>query len=123
MRVTSEFFVSALVRRVFGEGGFAAVSRKGAPEAGAVFICVDRLDGSFDFYGPAPQAMFSSLPQGRLFESVFERADRETIDARLVSEARMDPDYWLVDIEARDGRIDLPLVQDEPKPDTNLFRF
>ena len=58
-----------------------------------------------------------------MFESVFERADRETIDARLASEARMDPDYWLVDIEARDGRIDLPLVQDEPKPDTNLFRF
>ncbi|MEP2580565.1 MAG: DUF1491 family protein, partial [Roseibium sp.] len=38
MRVTSEFFVSALVRRVFGEGGFAAVSRRGAPEAGAVFV-------------------------------------------------------------------------------------
>ncbi|GAB2183189.1 DUF1491 family protein [Roseibium sp. LAB1] len=123
MRVTSEFFVSALVRRVFGEGGFAAVSKRGAHEAGAVFICVDRLDGSFDFYGPAPQSMFSNLPQGRLFERIFERADRETIDKRLASEARMDPDYWLVDIEARDGQIDLPLVQDEPQPGADLFRF
>ncbi|MEE4011491.1 DUF1491 family protein [Roseibium sp. FZY0029] len=123
MRVTSEFFVSALVRRVFGEGGFAAISRRGAPEAGAVFICVDRLDGSFDFYGPAPQAMFSSLPDGRLFERIFERADREAIDTRLAGEARMDPDYWLVDIEARDGQIDLPLAEDKPQPGGDVFRF
>jgi len=124
MRVTSEFFVSALVRRIFGDGGFAAVSRKGAPEAGAVFVCVDRLDGSYDFYGPAPQSMFSDLPQGRLFECLFEATDRETVDGRLRSEARMDPDYWLVDIEARDGRVDLPLAKDEePDPGAGLFRF
>ena len=124
MRVTSDFFVSALVRRVFGEGGFAAVSKKGAPEAGAVFVCVDRLDGTFDFYGPAPQAMFSDQPQGRLFERVFERSERAAVDSRLASEARMDPDYWLIDIEARDGRVDLPLVQDEtPDPAAGLFRF
>ncbi|GAB4514665.1 MAG: DUF1491 family protein [Roseibium sp.] len=125
MRVTSDFFVSALVRRVFGEGGFASVSRKGAPEAGAVFVCVDRLDGTYDFYGPAPQAMFSDQPQGRLFEKILGTADREAVDRRLASEARMDPDYWLVEIEARDGRIELPLAPDEEKPDAGagLFRF
>lgn len=124
MRVTSEFFVSALVRRVFGEGGFAAVSKKGAPEAGAVFVCVDRLDGGFDFYGPAPQAMFSELPQGRLFERVFECAERDVIDSRLASEARMDPDYWLVEIEARDGRVELPLAEeDAPDQGAGFFRF
>jgi len=124
MRVTSEFFVSALVRRVFGEGGFAAVSKKGAPEAGAVFVCVDRLDRSFDFYGPAPQAMLSDTPQGRLFERVLAKSDRAAIDERLASEARMDPDYWLVDIEARDGRVDLPLAEEEvPDPGAGFFRF
>lgn len=124
MRVTSEFFVSALVRRIFGEGGFAAVSRKGAPEAGAVFVCVDRLDGSYDFYGPAPQAMFAEQPQGRLFECILEKSGREAVDSRLASEARMDPDYWLVEIEARDGRVDLPLAQeDAPDPGAGLFRF
>jgi len=125
MRVTSEFFVSAFVRRLFGEGGFAAVSRRGAAEAGAVFICVDRLDGSFDLYGPAPQAMFSDQPQGRLFERIFEKSDRETVDGRLKSEARMDPDYWLVEVEAREGRIDLPLAEDEPPspPGADVFRF
>lgn len=125
MRVTSEFFVSALVRRVFGEGGFAAVSRRGAPEAGAVFVCVDRLDGTFDFYGPAPQAMFGDEPLGRLFEKNLEKSAREGVDSRLAGEARMDPDYWLVEIEARDGRVELPLAQEDPVPDpgAGLFRF
>lgn len=124
MRVTSEFFVSALVRRIFGEGGFAAVSRRGAAEAGVVFVCVDRLDGTIDFYGPAPQAMFSDLPQGRLFERILEKSPREAADSRLASEARMDPDYWLVEIEARDGRVDLPLAQEEKEdPGAGLFRF
>ncbi|WP_305988783.1 DUF1491 family protein [Roseibium sp. MMSF_3544] len=117
MRVTSEFFVSALVRRIFGEGGFAAVSRRGAEEAGAVFVSVDRLDGTFDLYGPAPQAMFSDQPQGRLFEAVFSQTDQPTIDERLKREARMDPDFWLVEIEARDGKVDLPLAQEDEKSD------
>jgi len=123
MRVTSDFFVSALVRRIFGEGGFAAISKRGAPEAGAVFISVDRLDGSFDFYGPAPQAMFSDLPDGRLFEQVLTRADREALDERLKKEGRMDPDYWLVEVEARDGRVDLPLAEEDPEPGPDIFRF
>lgn len=126
MRVTSEFFVSALVRRLFAEGGFAAVSRRGAEEAGAVFVSVDRLSGSFDLYGPAPQAFFSEQPQGRLFERILSSVDADAIGARLQREARMDPDYWLVEVEARDGAIDLPLAEDgedKPSPGAGLFRF
>ncbi|MET1411042.1 DUF1491 family protein [Roseibium sp. HPY-6] len=124
MRVTSEFFVSALVRRIFTEGGFAAISRRGAEEAGAVFVSIDRLDGSFDLYGPAPQAMFSDQPLGRLFEKILSSVDTTDISQRLQNEARMDPDYWLVEIEAREGDAGLPLAQDGPKevPGSDLFR-
>lgn len=113
MRITSDFFVSALIRRVMGEGGFAALSRRGSPEAGAIFIVVDRLDGTHDFYGPAPQAWFEDTPDGRLFERVLLKASREDIAARLASEERMDPDLWVVDIEAADGHVDLPLVESD----------
>ncbi|MEP4770935.1 MAG: DUF1491 family protein [Roseibium sp.] len=125
MRVTSDFFVSAFVRKVFGEGGFAAIAKKGAPEAGVILILVDRLDGSFDLYGPAPQAMFSEQPQGRLFEQVFSTVDRETIDQRLANEVRMDPDFWVVEVEAREGEVDLPLIVDDPEPSEadKLFRL
>ncbi|MBD8893527.1 DUF1491 family protein [Roseibium litorale] len=125
MRVTSDFFVSAFVRKAFATGGFASVSRKGAAEAGAVFISVDRMDGTLDLYGPAPQAMFMDQPQGRLFEKVLSSVDQEAVTARLAREARMDPDYWLVEVEARDGAVDLPLAEeDSPAPggeDPNAF--
>lgn len=125
MRVTSDFFVSAFVRKIFGAGGFASVSRKGAAEAGAVFISVDRMDGTLDLYGPAPQAMFMDQPQGRLFEKVLSCVDQETVSARLAREARMDPDYWLVEAEARDGVVDLPLAEEEAQApegqDPNAF--
>lgn len=126
MRVTSEFFVSALVRRLFAEGGFAAVSRRGAEEAGAVFVSVDRLNGTFDLYGPAPQAFFSEQPQGRLFECILAQVEAEAVAERLQREDRMDPDYWLVEVEARDGTVDLPLAADEdsqPSPADGFFKF
>ncbi|MTI42649.1 hypothetical protein JM93_00828 [Roseibium hamelinense] len=126
MRAASDFFVAAFVRRLFQAGGFAAVSKRGAAEAGAIFILVDRLDGTLDLYGPAPQAYFVETPDGRLFERVLSQADREAVDARLASEARMDPDYWLVEAEARDGQVDLPLADDgdeaPKKPDPWPFR-
>lgn len=124
-RLTSEFFVSSLVRRIFSEGGFAAVSKKGALEAGAIFVSVDRLDNSYDLYGPAPQAMFVELKQGRLFEKILEGVGNDQVQERLQSEARMDPDYWLVEIEARDGAVDLPVAEEEDPGLTasDLFRF
>ena len=39
-RVKSDFWVSVLIRRVQIEGGFAYLARRGAPEAGAIFIKV-----------------------------------------------------------------------------------
>ncbi|MDN3719746.1 DUF1491 family protein [Roseibium salinum] len=99
------------------------MKKRGAAEAGAVFVSVDRLDGRFDLYGPAPQSMFSDLPDGRLFEQVLSQVGREGLDERLRSEARMDPDYWLVEIEARDGRVDLPIASDDPRPGSDVFRY
>ena len=55
MRLTSDMWVAAYVRRCNVEGVFAAVRRRGAKEAGAIFIKVTRLDGTADLYGPAPQ--------------------------------------------------------------------
>lgn len=123
MRLTSDFYVSALVRRIFGEGGFAAVSKRGAAEAGAIFVHVDRLDGTHDLYGPAPQAFFAEPKDGRLFEKVLSETDKEAILTRLASEDRMDPDYWLVEVEARNGAIDLPVASDDDDKPSSLWNL
>jgi hypothetical protein len=100
MRVTSEFFVSALIRRVFSSGGFAAVERKGAAEAGAIFIRTRARDGRETLYGPAPQSMFDEETSGdRRFEIRVRHGEGADVEAVIVREAKFDPDLWLVELE------------------------
>ena len=113
MRLTSDFWVSAYLRRCFAEGIMGAVVKRGATEAGAVFIKVNRLDGTADLYGPAAQLHFSERkPSERLFSPVHgEGPVAETeIDAKLQRETKFDPDLWIVEIEDRDGRHFLDLA-------------
>lgn len=106
MRVTTEIWVSALVRRIFSVGGFAAIVQRGSPEAGAVYILSrDRL-GGLALYSPAPQTSYdTSKPQERLFTPVIG-LNNDEIDAKLARERRFDPDIWIVELEVADGAID-----------------
>jgi len=54
-RLRSDFWVSAYLRRCGVEGVDAVLRRRGASEAGAVFVKGDHLDGTASLYGPAPQ--------------------------------------------------------------------
>lgn len=108
MRLKSGIWVAAYVRRCHVEGAFAAVRRRGAEEAGAVYIKISTLDGSAILYGPAPQAVFDEAqPSGRIFTIILGRdkpaADAD-VEARLVREIRYDPDVWIVEVEDRAGR-------------------
>ncbi len=105
MRLTSSFWVSALVRRVFDEGAYAAIRKKGSQEAGAIFIVMDGLDGTADLYGPLPQMFVTEKQAGeRLFERLIDCGDALSINERLQREARMDDDFWVVDIDDRSKR-------------------
>ena len=55
MRLKSGIWVAAYIRRCQVAGAFVAVRRRGADEAGAIFIKLNRLDGTAEVYGPAPQ--------------------------------------------------------------------
>jgi len=106
MRVTSSLWVGAYLRRCQAEGAVATLAHRGAEQAGAIFIIVDRLTGTADLYGPAPQSSFSeSRPSDRLFQRLMENATLEAVTARLGREAIFDPDLWIVAIEDRDARV------------------
>ena len=108
MRLKSGIWVAAYVRRCNIEGAFAAVRRHGAEETGAIYIKVNRLDGTGTLYGPAPQAAFDDAqPATRLFTFIVGRekpAPEADIEARLVREISYDPDVWIVEAEDRAGR-------------------
>lgn len=103
MRVTTEFFCSALVRRIFAAGGFAAVERKGAAEAGAIFLKERRRDGRMTLFAPAPQSAFGSGEAGeRRFERRLTEADADGIEDLIARELRFDPDLWVIEAETED---------------------
>jgi hypothetical protein len=109
-RLRSDIFVAAYIRRRNGENAFAVMRRKGAAEAGAIFVCIDRLDGAVDLYGPAPQAAFDEAGPERLFQRLTKSgATPADVSARLAKETRFDPDAWIIDVEDRTGehRLDL----------------
>lgn len=106
MRVKSAFWVGSIVRRYNSAGAVVTVMRKGAEEAGAIFIVLDRLNGAIDLFGPAPQASFDEAhPSDRRFQKVVEGGSAAAIAERIGREVRFDPDLWVVEIEDREGRL------------------
>lgn len=106
MRLTSDFFVSAYIRRCGVEGVFAVLRRRGGAEAGAIFIVIDRLDGTGTLYGPASQSTYGDSPSDRAFSRAHkaETLPRDEIEKRLEREISFDPDCWIVEVEERQGR-------------------
>jgi hypothetical protein len=111
MRLKSAIWVAAYVRRCHGEGAYAVVRRRGAEEAGAIFVKLDRLDGTAALFTPAAQALFGEESGERIFEPAQGTADSADIEARLTREIRFDPDLWIVEVEDKAGRHFLDLAK------------
>ena len=115
MRLKSALWVAAYLRRCQVEGTFAVVRRRGAEEAGAIFVRISRLDGTSDLYGPAPQSAFEA---GRGADRTFspslagQPAPDAAVEAYLAREVKFDSDVWIVEVEDRSGRHFLDIVAD-----------
>lgn len=111
-RLRSDFWVSAYLRRCALEGVDAVLRRRGAAEAGAVFIKIDHLDGTASLYGPAPQALVEGPDAGRLFAPVLLQASPLDVEDRMKREMRFDSDLWLLEVDDAKGRHFLDLASD-----------
>jgi len=107
MRLKSSIWISAYLRRCQHEGAYALVRRRGAEEAGAIFVKINRLDGTADLYGPAPQSAFDEAhPADRRFAACLapQPAPDAEIESYLSRQLRYDPDIWVVEVDDRGGR-------------------
>ena len=107
MRLKSAIWVAAYLRRCNGEGAFAVVRHRGAEEAGAIFVKLNRLDGTAELFGPAPQSVFDEArPADRRFSRCLsdQPVPEAKIEERLARELRFDPDAWIIEVEDRSGR-------------------
>lgn len=114
MRLKTSIWVAAYLRRCQTEGVFGAIRKKGAEEAGAVFVKVALLDGNAMLYVPAPQTVYDdSRPIERFFMPTSkEPVPEPSVEERLQREIRFDPDAWIVETEDRAGRHFLDLARD-----------
>ena len=103
MRLRSDIWVAAYLRRCGVEGVSAVLRRRGAAEAGAIFVKVDHLNGSATLYGPAPQSIAAAAPRGvdRIFAPAHTGPwiNSAAAEERLKREIAFDPDLWIVEVE------------------------
>jgi hypothetical protein len=105
MRLKSELWVKAYLRRCALEGASALLERRGDRDAGAIYIKVSRLDGRVGLFGPAP-ASLSAIDNERRWQPCLATqpvAEAEA-DAFLARQIGFDPDLWIIVVEDRQGR-------------------
>ena len=102
-RLKSAIWVSAFLRQKQVEGLYGAVIRKGAEEAGAVFVIVNHLDRTLHLFGPAPGPAYSEEGDRRWTVLAAPPAGQAEVDGIIAKHIAFDPDLWLVEIEDRTG--------------------
>jgi len=105
MRIKSEVWVKAYLRRCQVQDAPAVVVRRGDEQAGAIYISINRLDGSVTLYGPAPAGLDRS-DRERRWVSCFAAGSVSEGDVAsyLGRQVNFDSDIWIVEVEDREGR-------------------
>ena len=104
MRLKSQIWVSAYLRRCTALGIFAVVERRGDESAGAIFVKLVQSTGAVRLFAPAPQSAEGDgerlwMPAGKV-----EVMPEEEADAIIAREVRFDRDLWVVAVEDGAGR-------------------
>jgi hypothetical protein len=105
MLLSTDLWVSALIRRAEQAGAFATVLRKGDSKAGAVLVkVVDRRAGVSRLYAQALTG-FGDMASGETtWMQPVASAEEMALDAYAERAARIDPDVWVVEIDDVQGR-------------------
>jgi len=99
MLLSSDIWVSALLRRVEQAGSFAYIARRGDKSFGAVLVKVLNLR-TRDTY------VLREAQKGEetLWMQPVEAKDEADLDVWIARQSKYDPDIWVVEIEDAEGR-------------------
>lgn len=103
MRLKSELWVQAFLRRNSIEGRFGAVVKRGAAEAGAIFVIVNHLDGTHHLFGPPPGSSIDESGERLWIAELSPPAVVSDVETFLAKRRKFDPDIWIVEVEDRQG--------------------
>lgn len=117
MRIKTEIWVKAYVRRMAAEGAFATIVRRGDEDFGAVLVLVRRLDGTATLLGPAPRPVMSDDGDAEAAERRFiplhaaPTVPESEAEALIERHRRFDADVWVIEVESRAGAHGLDVVR------------
>jgi hypothetical protein len=105
MRIKSQVWVKAYLRRCQVQDAPAVVVRRGDEQAGAIYLSINRLDGTIMLYGPAPAGLDRS-DRERRWVCCFAGGPVSEGEAAsyLGRQVNFDSDIWIVEVEDREGR-------------------
>jgi len=104
MSVKTEIWVKAHLRRCFAAGLTGVVARRGAAEAGSVFVKVSLPGGTGRVLAPAPGPAYDGDGRRRWTAPLgAEPVQQDDIDRFLARQVAFDPDIWILDIDDPDG--------------------
>ena len=92
------------------EGGHAVLRKRGAAEAGAIYVLVDRADKLTALFVPAPLDTDGGGERRWFRAHTAEWVDASVTASQMKRELKNDPDIWLIEVESRDGGHWLDLV-------------
>ena len=100
MLLSSDLWVSALIRRAEIAGAYATVMKKGHERAGSVIVKV------FDTSSRTAKIYTEAFGQDgdRLWIQPVTSDSESELDAYIARQRNYDPDLWVVEIEDREGR-------------------
>ena len=100
MLLSTDIWVTALIRRAEQGGAFAVVARKGDARAGAVLVKVlNTAERSSRLYAEATR-----MDGEQVWMQPARSSEERDLDAYVERALRIDPDLWVVEIEDRQGR-------------------
>jgi hypothetical protein len=100
-RLKSGFWVAAYLRRRNAQGVVAVLRRRGAEDAGTIYLKIDCLDGRARLFGPAPPSPDDEGHERRF--ALLLEADPLAVEDRVAREIGFDSDLWLIEVDDPDG--------------------
>ncbi len=100
-RLKARFWVQAALRQAQGSGSFGAVVRAGDDDAGGIVVLLRARDNLTTVLG---QTRSSSGAPAWVRVAGGGPVDQETANAYVAREIARDPDIWVVEFDADDGR-------------------
>jgi hypothetical protein len=99
MLLSTDIWVSALLKRVEIAGSFATIAKKGDARAGSVIIKVLNLRTREAYVLREAQT-----GEDTLWMRPVETLNEPDVDAYIERQLKYDPDLWVVEIEDAEGR-------------------